>query len=133
MLRRLKSKDKLSYYVFASEHKLSLYLFSDLVKNNKTVFISENKHNMIEGIIFVDKEDDNYLTILSDSKKTANNLLKIFFWNWHTEIYAKIKQSNKIGFLLKENGFKIVGKKDDTFLLHYNPNEKRKRYNGRSG
>ena len=132
MLRKLKKKDKLNFEYFADKNHLSKYLFSEFIKSKKLAFISEEK-NKIEGLIFVTKQDnDCYLNIISNSKRITNNLLKIFFWNYKKSIYAKIEENNKIGFILKTNGFKIVNKQDTTFLLYYNPEDKRKKYGSRN-
>ena len=132
MLRRLKTKDKLNFEYFADKNHLSKYLFSEFIKSKKLAFISEEK-NEINGLIYVTKQDnDCYLNIITNSKKVANNLLKIFFWNYKKSIYAKIEENSKIGFILKTNGFKIVNKQDSTFLLYYNPDDKRKYYGKRN-
>lgn len=124
MLRKLKSKDKLNFEYFLTTNNLSIYLFSDFIKNKKLAFVSDEK-NEINGLIFVNKQDnDFYLNIITESNKVANNLLKIFFWNWKKSIFAQINVKNKIGFILKSNGFKIVSRSDDVFILSYNPNFK---------
>jgi hypothetical protein len=124
MLRRLTNKDKTNFSFFANEHKIEKTLFKDFIKQNKVAFISE-EHDIINGLLFVSKEDKNYLNVVSSSKKIINNLLKIFFWNWKKEIFAKIDEKNKVGFILKTNGFKIINKIDTTFLLCYNPKQRR--------
>jgi len=131
MLRKLKPKDKINFEYFAKQNNISKYLFSDFVKQKTLAFISE-EHDKIKGLIFIEKQDDSYLNVITKSKKIANNLLKIFFWNWKKEVYAKIDESNKLGFVLKENGFRTVNKTNKTFLLYYNPNDKRKRYGKRN-
>jgi len=79
MLRKLKSKDKLNFQCFANNHNLSNYLFSDFIKCKKLAFISDEE-NEINGLIFVEKQDkDCYLKIVTETKRVANNLLKIFF------------------------------------------------------
>ena len=130
MLRKLKSKDKSNFNHFALENNISKYLFLDFIKQKKLAFISE-ENDIINGLLFIEKTDDNYLQIVTKSKKVANNLLKILFWNWSKEIYSKIEVSNKLGFILKENGFRIVSKSGSIFLLHYNPQNKRKHYGNR--
>ena len=130
MLREIRKKDKLNFFDFSEKNNLNFCLFDDFVNQKKIAFISEEK-DIIEGLIFLEKKDDMYVNLITASKKTANNLLKILFWNYKKDLYAKIDESNKIGFVLKDNGFKIIGKKDKIFLLYYNPDKKGIKYNGK--
>jgi hypothetical protein len=123
MLRKLKPKDKINFEVFVN-NKLK---FSECLRGQKLAFVSE-ENDIINGVLYVEKTDKDYLYVMSKSKKVTNNLLKIFFWNWKKEIYALIEEHNKLGFILKKNHFRIVGKTGNTFLLHYNPIEKRLKY-----
>lgn len=127
MLRRLKSKDLPNFKFFVLEHALNNLNFKDLLNGKMLAFISE-ENNIINGLLFVEKKDKSYLNVISSSKKITNNLLKIFFWNWDKEVYSLIHEDNKIGFILKKNNFRIIGKTDKTFLLYYNPKEKRLKY-----
>ena len=123
MLRKLCKKDKTNFNCFVSDYNLSNKLFSKFVRLEQPAFISET-NDTIDGLIFVEKNEKNYINIYSKSVKITNNLLKIFFWNWKKEIYAKINEKDKTGFLLKKNGFRIVGKIDKDFILYYNPRNK---------
>ena len=123
MLRKLNTKDKTNFNCFVSDYNLSNKLFSKFVRLEQLAFISET-NDTIDGLIFVEKNEKNYINIYSKSVKITNNLLKIFFWNWKKEIYAKINEKDKTGFLLKKNGFRIIGKNDKDFILYYNPRNK---------
>jgi len=123
MLRKLCTKDKTNFNCFVSDYNVSNKLFSKFVRQEQLAFVSEI-NDTIDGLIFIEKNDKNYINICSKSLKTTNNLLKIFFWNWKKEIYAKIHEKNKTGFLLKKNGFRIVDKIDKDFILYYNPKDK---------
>jgi hypothetical protein len=128
MLRKLTKKDKLNFYCFTIDNNISMSLFEDFVKQKKIAFVSAN-HKKIDGLIYLYKKDNNfYLKIHTSDKKIVSNLLKILFWNFKKELYAEIKVKDKVGFILKENGFRIIGKDNTTFLLCYNPAEKRKKY-----
>ncbi len=127
MLRKLTKKDYSNFKFFANDNKLEFSTFKDFVNGKKLAFISE-ENDIINGLLFVEKKDKSYLNVISSSKKITNNLLKIFFWNWDKEVYSLIHEDNKIGFILKKNNFRIIGKTDKTFLLYYNPKEKRLKY-----
>lgn len=131
MLRKIKKSDKTNFLYFASQNKSLINLFNDFIKEKKLAFISE-ENDLINGLIYVYKKDDYYLKIFANSKKVTNNLLKILFWHWKKEIYVEINEDDKTGFILKSNGFRINSKKDDTFLLSYNPKYKGKRYGKRN-
>jgi|GEM_PF-4263356 len=123
MLRKLCTKDKTNFNCFVSDYNVSNKLFSKFVRQEQLAFVSEI-NDTIDGLIFIEKNDKNYINICSKSLKTTNNLLKIFFWNWKKEIYAKIHEKNKTGFLLKKNGFRIIGKQNDVFLLYYDQKQR---------
>lgn len=127
MLRPLKLKDKINFLFFAKDYNISPNLFRDFINQKKLAFVSE-EHDSINGLIFVEHDDKDYLKLVASSKKIVNNLLKIFFWNYKKPIHAKIDISDKNGFILKNNGFRIIDKQENTFILHYNPNTKGKRY-----
>jgi len=125
MLRKLCNKDKTNFNCFVSDYNVSNKLFSKFVRQEQLAFVSE-ENETINGLIFVEKNDKSYINICSKSIQVTNNLLKIFFWNWKKEIHAKINEKDKTGFLLKKNGFRIIGKIDKDFILYYNPTETRK-------
>jgi hypothetical protein len=124
MLRQLKSSDKLNFILFVNNKELK---FNDFIKGRKLAFISEENNN-INGLIYVDRGEKNFLNIISNSKKITYNLLKIFFWNWNKDIYANTSEDNKVGFILKKHSFRIINKIDKTFVLYYDPKEKRLKY-----
>ena len=132
MLRVIKKKDKLNFFDFSQKNNLNFYLFNEFVKQKQLAFISVEK-DIIQGLLYLEKKDnDKYLHIITNSKKIADNLLKILFWHYRKEMYAEIEKKNKLGFLLKENHFRIINKTESIFLLHYNPVEKGKKYGKRS-
>jgi len=127
VLRRLNQKDNLDFFIFASKYNVKQSLFNDFIKNRKIAFI-EDVDNKIVSLVYVEKKDKNYITVVSDSKKSTNNLLKILFWNFKKDLYAEINIKNKLGFILKENGFRIIDKQDNTFILYFDANKRIKKY-----
>jgi len=130
MLRKLKPQDKLNFFNFANKHNINVLIFNDFIKNKKLAFIEEQNDN-IKGLVYLKKTDKHYIHLCFDSKLTGSNLLKIFFWNFKKDVYAKIEQKDKTGFLLKEQGFRIIDKQNTTFILYYDSNKRNKRYGKR--
>lgn len=134
MIRKLNNKDFINFFEYLKDRNefISAFnikkLFRDCVQSRKTAIIIEND-NKILGLLLITKEDNkNFLTIDSDNIKNSKYLLQVLFWNFKKEIYAKIKKSNKLGFLLKKFNFRIIDKKDDEFLMYCNPKDREKKY-----
>lgn len=130
MIRKLNKKDKLTFFDFAINKKINIYDFKKFVTQEKMAFVSDigTKFN---GIVYIEKRDKRFVNLITNSKKVANQLLKVLFWNCNQELFAEIYEKDKTGFILKENGFRIIDKKNDIFILNYNPKFKRN-YHGSS-
>jgi len=134
MIRKIKNNDISNLCLFLQARDPSktmkeiLRLAKDCITSRKLAYIIDNEVD-ITGLILVEKEDDKYyLTIESSSKNDCNHLLSVLFWDFHKDLYARIKKTNKVGFLLKKHKFKIIEKNDDGFVMFYSPKWKDNRY-----
>lgn len=113
-------------------------LYSDfyITKDNLRLFIKENKDLFFEalkrgdkvvwddnGIAFItgwsDKSPRKYIKILAKDEESAEQLIKIIFWNVKTDLWAKIKKENPIRRVLQKNQFKFCGDRGREILLRH--------------
>lgn len=94
--------------------KDSKILFDSLKKGEKIVY---NEEGILVTAGFSDKVYRKYIKILAKDKNIANKLVKMFFWNINTEIYAKLKKDNPLIRVLLDNNFKFFGSRGKEILL----------------
>lgn len=119
MIRKIKHTDNLLFWEFCEKNiqiEYSKLLFRELIEDKKVNYISENNKE-INGLLFISKEDKNYLTLIVKNKNIAENLLRVLTWNYNKPLYVKINNNDKIGFTLKKYGFRIIDKVNNQFIL----------------
>ena len=105
------TQSNLRLFIKENEH----LLFEALKKGDKITFSEE------EGIAFVTGWSDNsprkYLKLLVKNNDSANRLIKVLLWNIKTDLYIKIKKTNPLLEVLKQNRFMFQGDRGREILL----------------
>ena len=105
-----------------------------ITKDNLRLFIKENISLLFDGLKrgdkiaydksglaivtgFSDKNPRKYIKFLVKNEKTANDLLRVLSWNLSCDLWVKLKRTNPIVLILKENGFKFYASRGKEILL----------------
>jgi hypothetical protein len=134
MITRLNQKnvfDVLSFLSRNSDSCQEMYITKDkqriFLKNNLKLIKRILEHQECYGwfssemfgllIVYREKEFRPYLKILADTTSVAEDLIKFFNWNNHSEVFVKIKKYNNISRILQSNKFRIMGFRGQEILL----------------
>jgi len=94
----------------------NLSLLYNCVRHGDRIIYSEE-----EGLIcvlgFSDENHRKYIKILAKDNYAASKLLKVLFWNVKNDLWIKIKKSNPLNYVLKENKFLFRGSRGKEILL----------------
>lgn len=91
-------------------------LFGCLAKGDK---ITYNQGGIALLYGFSDKSPRKYIKVLSQDSKLAENLLKVLFWHYKGDVFAKIKKRNNFLYsLLRKFRFQFEGDRGAEILLH---------------
>jgi hypothetical protein len=130
MIRRLKSKDKISFIdYYQNFYQNPLQRFWNIIKRSGICYVIDN--GKIDGILLIDKKDNKkFLQICVNDTRNAYYLLKNFLWNHNFELFLELNNEHILNRLISKFKFYPIEKNEKSTIYCRKPWRKDLEQNG---